>query len=92
MRLRAANTHIQPAKPLHAADDTDRATVGFQHRALLDMQFQIGRHRKVARNMLAAITDLVQRLAHCHALLVGKGMNGPDVVYATEDAGSHHRW
>ena len=76
---------------LVAADhDADVAALAIQHRRLLDMQFEIGIEFTADRRR-AGIADLVERLLHRDAGIVGGGKHAFQGDHLGEGHGSHHR-
>src|SRR3954470_23748897 len=51
--------HLVPAHPLHAGDDADLLFLGFEDRALLDVQLKEGGEWMIAATLIAAIADRI---------------------------------
>src|SRR3990167_4684150 len=70
MRLLAGQRHLQPPQPLAVGDDADVLALGFEDRALLDMQFEIGAELLLADRLLALEADALELVAEAGTLRV----------------------
>lgn len=76
-----------PALALGAGNDADGQVLGFEDRALFDMQFIRRMHRLATHRVRAGVADLLQRLADGHAGLVFAGQ----AVFQVKHPGIHPR-
>src|SRR3954452_658938 len=91
MALEAGNLAVVPKYALAGIDDTDGLAFGFQDRALLDVQLDETAELLETDRLVAAITDVIERLAHAGAVSVFARQDVVGGEVADISGGGHHR-